>query len=204
MIASGARARRLGVPGEDKFQNKGLTFCAICDGPLFRGMDIAVMGGGSAALEAVDFVKDIAKKIYVVVLEDKFVAHEYLQESVRKMKNVEIIFNAKTKEFLGDNMLSGIKLDIKGKEKILNVKGVIVEIGRVPNTDFVADFVELDEHKHIIIDHTGATDLTGVYAAGDCCSAHEYQYIIAAGQSVMALLKIARYLAKKRGQPKKK
>lgn len=200
IIATGGRARKLNVPGEDKFAKKGVTYCSICDGPLFSGKDVAVIGGGDAALEAVDFMKDIASKIYLVVLGDKLGGHEYLQERAKENKKVEILFNAKTTEILGDKFVTGIKYEQDGKEKKLDVKGVIIEIGRAPNTEPFKDIVELDNHEHIMIDCQGHTNVPGIFAAGDCSSGHEYQYVISAGQGCMALIKAARYLANKKGE----
>jgi alkyl hydroperoxide reductase subunit F len=199
IIASGARPRKLGVPGEQEYDRKGLTYCSVCDGPLFADKEVAVIGGGDAALEAADFLKDIAKKIYLLNVTDKLTAHEYLQENVKKIRKAEIISNAKTTEILGNgNIVSGIKYEQNGEEKELSVQGVFVEIGRVPNTDFVKGFVKLDEHGHIEIDCTTHSSVPGVFAAGDCASSHEYQYVIAAGQGCMALLEAARYLAGKK------
>ena len=198
IIATGARPRKLNVPGEDKFANKGVTYCSICDGPLFKGKDVAVIGGGDAALDAVDFLKDIVSKINMIVIGDKVTGHEYLQERVKKNKKVKVFFNAKTTEILGDKFVTGIKFEQDGKEKQLKVQGVIVEIGRVPNTEFAKELVELDEHGHILIDCQGHTKVAGIFAAGDCASGHEYQYVIAAGQGCMALIKAARYLANKK------
>lgn len=199
IAATGARARRLDVPGEKEFANKGVTYCAICDGPLFSGKEVAVIGGGDSAVEAVDFVDNIASKVYLLVKGDKLTAHEYLQEYVMHSKNVEIIFNADTKEILGNKFVTGLTYNQKGKEKKLDVTGIIVEIGRVPNTEMFKKIVELDEHGHIVIDCQGKTSVEGIFAAGDCASGHEYQYVIAAGQGCIALLKAARYLAKRRG-----
>jgi len=198
IMCTGARARKLKIPGEDKFAKKGVTYCSICDGPIFAKKDVAIVGGGDAALEAVDFMKDIAKKIYLIVRGDKLIAHEYLQEKVNNNLKVEILFNAETKEILGDVFVSGIKLEHEGKEKQLEVQGVIIEIGRVPNTEIFKDLVDLDEHGHVNIDCQGLTNVPGVFAAGDCANGHEYQYVIAAGQGCMALIKAARYLAKKK------
>jgi len=199
ILASGARARELEVPGEQEYKNKGVTYCAICDGPLFGGKDVAIIGAGDAALEAVDFLNNIASKIYLVNISDKLTAHEYLQEKVVNNPKVEILNNAKTTEVVGDGkMVSGLKYSQNGEEKEIAVKGIIVEIGRVPNTDFVKDLVELDQHTHINIDEAMNTTIPGVFAAGDCASGHEYQYVIAAGQGCMALLKASRYLAKKK------
>jgi thioredoxin-disulfide reductase len=198
IIAAGARARKLNIPGEDKLANKGITYCSICDGPLFSGMDVAIVGGGDSALEAVDFMKEIASKIYLIVLGDKLGGHEYLQERVKNNPKVEILFNTKTKEILGDEMVSGLKYEQNGEEKQIDVKGIIIEIGRVPNTEAFKDIVKLDEHNHIIIDCQTKTNIPGIFAAGDCASGHEYQYVIAAGQGCMALIKAARYLASKK------
>jgi len=198
IITSGARARELGVKGERKLKNKGVAYCSICDGPLFAKKEVAVIGGGDSALEAVDFLLKIAKKITIINLFDKFTAHEYLQERIKKQRKVRVIHNAKTTEVLGDKFVSGIKYEVKDKEKIMKVQGIFVEIGRLPNTEFVKGFLRLDKHKHILIDCDTNTSVKGIFAAGDCSSVHEYQYTIAAGQGCTALLKAARYLARRK------
>jgi len=195
IIATGARARELNVPGEQKLRKKGVTYCAICDGPLFNGKDVAVIGGGNSALEAADFLLKIARKIYIVNINPKFNAHEYLIENITGHKNVKIIPNAKTAEILGRHFVEGISYIQKGKKKTLKAQGVIVEAGRVPNTEFVKGFLDLDPEGHIIIDCSTYTKIPGIFAAGDCSSVHEYQYVIAAGQGCTALLKAARYIA---------
>jgi NADH-dependent peroxiredoxin subunit F len=197
IIATGSKPRKLNVPGEDKYARKGVTYCSICDGPLFSGMDIAIIGGGNSALEGVDFTKDIAKKIYLINIGKKFDAHEYLIEKVASYKNVEIINEARTTEILGGKFVTGLAYEKSGNKNRLNVQGIIVEIGRIPATEFLEGFLELDNHKHIAIDCQGRTSVEGVFAAGDCASGHEYQYTIAAGQGCMALLKAARYIANK-------
>ena len=195
IIATGSKARKLNVPGEKRLSKRGVTYCAICDGPLFSDMTVAVVGGGDSAMEAVDFLREIAKKIYMLVRGDKLSGHEYLQERTKDNPKVEILYNADTKEILGDKLVSGIKFDQNGKERELDVRGVIIEIGRIPNVDPFRDLVEVDEHGHIQIDCQMKTNIPGIYAAGDCASGHEYQYVISAGQGCMALLKVARYLA---------
>jgi len=198
IIATGARPRKLNVLGEKEFARKGVTYCSVCDGPLFSGMDIAVVGGGNSALEAVDFTKDIAQRIYLINKGKEFNAHEYLIERVESYKNVKIIMEADTKEILGDRFVTGLIYEKDGREHTLNLQGVIIEIGRIPNTDFLKGFLELDEHNHIQIDCQGRTSMEGIFAAGDCASGHEYQYVISAGQGCIALLKAARYLANKK------
>ncbi len=198
IIATGSHPRKLNIPSEDKFSNKGLTYCAICDGPLFKNKDVAIIGGGSSALEAVDFIKNIAKKIYVVNINKEFIAHKYLIEKAKALKNVEFMTKAKTTEIFGDKFVQGIKYEKAGKSNQLKVQGIFVEIGRIPNTDFVKNFVKLDDKQHIVIDAQTKTSVEGIFAAGDCASGQEFQYAIAAGQGCTALLKAARYLANKK------
>ncbi|NQU79530.1 FAD-dependent oxidoreductase [Candidatus Woesearchaeota archaeon] len=198
IIATGARARKINVPGEDRLANKGVTYCSICDGPLFGGKAVAVIGGGDSALEAVDFLKDIVSKIYMIVRGDSFTGHEYLIERAKNNPKIDVLFNSETTEILGDKFVEEIKYKQGDEEKDLTVQGIIIEIGRVPNTETFKDFVKIDDHNHIAIDCTTATSVPGIFAAGDCASAHEYQYIIAAGQGCMALIKAARYLAHKK------
>ncbi|MFC2162191.1 NAD(P)/FAD-dependent oxidoreductase [Candidatus Altiarchaeota archaeon] len=198
IIASGAKARKLGVPGEEEFAKKGVTYCSICDGPLFSGMDVAVIGGGDSALEAVDFLKDIASKIYVITNNNEFTAHEYLREKVAANPKVEVIYDALTKEIYGKDFVTGLRYEKDGREEAIDVRGVFIEIGRTPNTEAFKDFIELDEHGHISIDCQTRTSRPAIFAAGDCASGHEYQYVIAAGQGCMALIKAARYLAQEK------
>ena len=200
IIATGARARKLGVPGEDRLARKGVTYCSICDGPLFAGKEIAIVGGGNSALEGVSFTKEIARKIYLINIEKKFNAHEYLIDRVRSLKNVEVIDDARTTEIMGENTVRGLRYMRGGKLRDLAVEGVIIEIGRAPNTEFVKGFLELSPQGHILIDCWTRTSVEGVFAAGDCASGQEYQYVIAAGQGCMALIKASRYLANLRGE----
>ncbi|MBU0757079.1 MAG: NAD(P)/FAD-dependent oxidoreductase [Nanoarchaeota archaeon] len=195
IIATGSKARKLNVPGEAELSKRGVTYCSICDGPLFSDMEVAVVGGGDSALEAVDFLKEIVTKIHMIVMLDKFTGHEYLIERVKNNPKVVTYFNAETKEVLGDKFVNGLRIMHKEEEKTLDVKGVIIEIGRIPNTEAFKGFVEFDSHGHVQIDCQGHTSVPGVFSAGDCASGHEYQYIISAGQGAMALIKAAKYLA---------
>ncbi len=199
IIASGARPRNLNVPGEKEYKNKGVTYCAICDGPLFRNADVAVVGAGNSALEAADFLMNIARKIYIISNSGKLSAHEYLVEKAKSSPKVKFVMNAKTTKIEGNGKnVTSISYEQDGKQKKLAVEGVFVEIGRAPNTDFAKGIVDLDEHSHIVIDCQTNSSAPGIFAAGDCASGHEYQYVIAAGQGCMALIKAARYLASKK------
>lgn len=199
IIATGARARKLGVPGEDRLARRGVTYCSICDGPLFAGKEIAIVGGGNSALEGVNFTKDIAKKIYLINIEKQFTAHEYLIEGVTSLKNVEVAHEARTTEILGEDRVRGLRYVSGGATRDISVEGVIIEIGRAPNTEFVKGFLDLDPQGHILIDCWTRSSVEGIFAAGDCASGQEYQYVIAAGQGCMALIKASRYLANLKG-----
>lgn len=197
IIASGARARKLNIKGESEFFNKGLTYCAICDGPLFSGKDVAVIGSGSSALEAVGFLKDIASKIYLVIRKDHMKGHEYLQEEVLNSKNTEIIYNAPTKEVYGDMMVEGLVYEKDGEDHRLPVQGVFAQIGRIPNTEFAKDIVDRDEHGFIKVDKFLNTSKRGIYAVGDCADVTDHQYAISAGQGCAALIEASRYIAER-------
>ncbi|MEW5895907.1 MAG: FAD-dependent oxidoreductase [Candidatus Omnitrophota bacterium] len=198
IIATGSHPRKLNVPGEDSFLNRGVTYCSVCDGPLFADKIIAIIGGGNSALEGIHFTHRIAKKIYLINIEDHFSAHAYLSETIASFENVEVIDKARTFEIFGDDFVQGLRYEREGKQYQLDVHGIIIEIGRTPNTDFLKGFVELDEKKHVVIDCQSRTSVEGVFAAGDCASGLEYQYVIAAGQGCIALLKAARYLSNRR------
>ncbi|MEM3127052.1 MAG: DUF5752 family protein [Candidatus Woesearchaeota archaeon] len=197
IICSGARARKLNIPGEERFANKGVTYCAICDGPLFKEMDVAVVGGGDAALEAVDFLMRIAKKIHIITINPELRGHEYLIERVLRKEKVVPHFNSYTKEIIGDKFVSGIKFEENGKMKEIAVRGIFVEIGRIPNTEFLGTLVDRDKDGHIVVNKYCETNCPGIYAAGDCADIHEYQFAISAGQGVTALLRAAGYLQRK-------
>ncbi|MBD3296994.1 MAG: hypothetical protein GF392_06450 [Candidatus Omnitrophica bacterium] len=196
LIATGSRPDKMDVPGEKKFANKGITYCSVCDGPLFRDKKVVIAGGGNSALEAVDFMKEIASEITVVNDAEQLKAHEYLQENARSLDKVEIMNSSRITRIEGDDLVRSVRIEHNGEEREIEAEGVIIEIGRAPNTEFVKDLVDLDGNGHIKIDCGGRTSVKGVFAAGDCTSGREFQYVIAAGQGCMALLKIARYLLK--------
>jgi len=195
IIATGSNPRKINVPGEKEFARKGVTYCSICDGPLFAGKDIAIIGGGNSALEAVDFTAKIARKIFLININENFTGHEYLIERIKSLDNVIEINKATTLEITGEKFVNGLVYQREGTIKIIDVQGVIIEAGRKANTDFVKNFLEFDEQDHIKIDCQSRTSIEGVFAAGDCASGLEYQYVIAGGQGCIALLKAARYLA---------
>lgn len=194
IVASGKRSRELGVPGEQEFKNKGLTYCATCDGPLFTGRDVAVIGGGNSALDATLQMIKIANRIYVINKHENFKGDGIMQNKVRADKKVSIFNNSRVKEILGDSFVQAIKIEENKEEKILDVQGIFVEIGLIPNSDFAID-LEKNERKEIVVNQRNETNIPGVFAAGDVTNILEKQIIIAAGEGAKAVLGTFRYLS---------
>jgi NADH-dependent peroxiredoxin subunit F len=198
LLASGSRRKKLGIPGEKEFDGKGVVYCSICDAPLFGGKTVAVVGGGNSALESVIDLFPYASKIYLLVRSNVLRGDPVTQDKVKTHPNVEIIFNAVPQEILGKEFVTGIKyLDegqggmANGASKELSLDGVFVEIGLVPNSDFVKDLVKLDDYGHVIIDaKTQQTSRPGIWAAGDVTDALYKQNNISVGDSVKAVLNV--------------
>ncbi len=189
LIASGSKRRKLTVPGADTYDNKGLTYCASCDGPLFSGQDVVVIGGGNAGFETAAQLLAYTKSVTLLHHSDAFRADPVTVEKVLSHPNMKAVTNAKTLEVLGETFVTGIRYaDKEGVEHTLPVSGIFVEIGLIPNTDFIANLVELDDFKRIKIDPwTQQTNVPGVWAAGDCTNIKYHQNNISAGDAVRAL-----------------
>ena len=199
LIASGSRHRKLNIPGEDKFEGKGVVYCSTCDAPLFKNKTVAVIGGGNSAFEAVVDLFPYAQKIYLLIRSDKVRADPIYVDLVGKNSKAEIIFNAEVQEILGDDFVRGLKYKDKLSNQIkeLALEGVFVEIGSIPNSEIVKDLVKLDERGAIMVDHqTQRTSLEGVWAAGDATDGLYKQNNISAGDAIKALLNIYDYLNK--------
>ncbi len=199
IVASGSTPRKLDIPGEKRFTKKGITYCAICDGPLFRGKEVAVIGGGNSALEAAHFMSRIARKVHVITMNPRMEGHAYLLEGLKRLKNVAVITKARTTKIVGQAFVNGIQYTQAGRKKMLKIGGIIVEIGRTPAVSFMKGLVDMDDHHHIKVDRWARCLVHGkpddtIYAVGDGSDVHEYQYVISAGMGVTALLKAARYL----------
>ncbi|MDD4931777.1 MAG: FAD-dependent oxidoreductase [Candidatus Colwellbacteria bacterium] len=197
LVATGGSHRKLGIPGEEKFEGKGVVFCSTCDAPLFKGKDVAVIGGGNAGLEAVLDLVPYASKIYLLVRSEKIRGDLATLDKVKASEKVEILYNTVANEVLGDVMVSGLKVtdSISGIEREMPVSGVFVEIGTVPNSDMVKGLVELDEKGEIKIDcRTGRSSLVGIWAAGDVSDALYKQNNLAAGDGIKATLNAYDYI----------
>jgi alkyl hydroperoxide reductase subunit F len=185
------------VPGEDKFEGKGVVYCSTCDAPVFKGKTVVVVGGGNSGLEAVVDLFPYADKIYLLHRSESFRGDPVTQDEVFSNPKVETILNAETTEVLGDRVVEGLKYRDKktGEEKELKVQGVFVEIGSVPNSEMVKDLVNIDKYGEVVVDHkTQATSQKGIWAAGDITDVLYKQNNISAGDAVKAVLNIYDYL----------
>lgn len=189
LIATGSKRRKLEAENADHFEHKGLTYCASCDGLLFQGQNVAVLGGGNSAFESAAQLLAYCPKVYLIHRNNTFKADEITIESLKKNPHLEIITNAKVTKINGNVFVEGLSyIDNEGIEKELAVSGIFVEIGQLPNTEFVKDLVKLDERNKIVIDPwTGKTSTKGVWAAGDCTNILYHQNNIASGEAVKAL-----------------
>lgn len=200
LVTTGSFRKKLEVPGADTFEHKGLTYCASCDGPLFNGQDVVVVGGGNAAFESASQLLAYCKSVTLINRTDKFRADPITVEAVSKNPHFKIVSNAISKEVKGDKFVSGFVYTdaVSGKDTELAVSGIFVEIGSMPTTYFVKDLVKIDQWQHIITDpRDQKTSLPGIWAAGDCTDGLYHQNNIAAGDAVKALEDIYLYLKAK-------
>lgn len=189
IIASGSSRRKLTVPGSDRFENKGIVYCASCDGPLFAGMDVVVVGGGNAAFETAAQLEAYAKSVTMLIRGD-IKADAVTVDRIKASPIVTIIQNVDIESIAGESFVQSISYKDKTSEKIteLPVQGVFVEIGSLPNTDFAADLVKRDQINRIVINPKNQrTSRHGIWAAGDCTDGLYQQNNIAAGDAVKAL-----------------
>ena len=203
ILAYGKVPRTLGIPGEEKYLGRGVSTCATCDMPLFKGKNVAVIGGGNSALEAAELATKFAKKIYLVHRRDGFRADEITLEKVRKSDKVEMVLFSVPAEIKGDKFLRNLIVEnVNTKEKrMLDVDGVFVEIGYIIDTDFVKHLVNTNKEKEIIVNDIGETSCPGVFACGDVTQIPYKQTVIAAGEGAKAGLSAYSYLQKLEGKP---
>ena len=193
IIASGRKPRMLGAEGEMKYMNRGVTYCATCDGPLFAGMDVAVVGGGNAGLDAVLQLINIANKISVIEIAPTIKADPVMVEKAKASGKVTFYTQSKVETIYGDTFVKGIKVRREGELFELPVQGVFVEIGSMPVSHIVPD-VKKNEFKEIIVDPKCRTNREGIFAAGDVTDVPAKQIIVACGEGSKALLAAFEYL----------
>lgn len=196
IVASGKKPKMLGIPGEENYMNKGVTYCAVCDAPLFGGKDVAVIGGGNTGLDWAHLLSKYANKVYVLVRSDIRGA-QLTYEKLKANPKVEFIFGIEPVKITGNSFVDSLVYKDRktGEEKTLNAQGIFPAIGLIPNTDFCKDLVELNQWGEIVVNHqTCASSRTGIFAAGDATDVLEKQAIIAAGQGAIAALSAIKYV----------
>lgn len=195
IIATGVHPKELGVPGERKFRNKGVTYCTTCDGPLFTGKITTVVGGGNGALEAALMLTDIASQVYIINKNAQFKGDTILIDKLKMKSNVTIIYEAKTTGIKGEQLVTEITFtDSTGAEQTLKTDGVFIHVGMVPNSGITSAEVIKNKFGEIIVDDHCATNIPGLFAAGDVTNVPFKQIVIAAGQGCIAALSAVEYL----------
>src|SRR3989344_4805258 len=195
ILTTGVHPRELNIPGEKEFRNKGVSYCTVCDGPLFSGKITVVIGGGNSALEAGLMLADISTKVYVINKNPQFKGEQVLIDNLNTKKNVKIIYSAKAGQIIGEQFVTGLKYtDSAGQEQELKTEGIFVHIGMVPNSALSPEGTEKNNFGEIVVNKNCETNIPGLYAAGDVTDVPHKQIVIAAGQGTIALLSAVNYL----------
>lgn len=200
IIATGASAKWLGIESEARLNGKGVSACAVCDGFFFRGMEVAVVGGGDTACEEASYLAKLCKKVYLIVRRDTLRASQIMQNRVLNTPNIEVLWNSETSEILGDEEVDGVRVlnNVTKEQREIPIKGFFVAIGHKPNTEIFNDVLNMDENGYIkTIPGSSRTNIEGVFACGDAQDNVYRQAITAAGTGCMAALDAERYLAAK-------
>ena len=204
IIATGATAKYLGIPSEEKFANKGVSACAVCDGYFYRGKEVAVVGAGDSAAEESTYLSKLVTKVHLIVRRDEMRASKIMQQRVKTTPNIEIHWNSETDEVLGDDSgVTGVRIvDSKtGEKKVLPIQGFFLAIGHKPNTDIFADYLDMDETGYIkVAAGSTKTNVEGVFAVGDAADRIYRQAITAAGTGCMGALDAEKFLAAKEAE----
>lgn len=196
ILALGLAPKNLNIPGEKEFGGKGISYCANCDGPFFKGKTVAVIGGGNAALDAAEIMSKIAKQVYIVQLFDNFSGFEILVKEIQSRANIQSYMGSELTEIIGTEKVEKIKVknNKSGEVSELDVDGVFIEVGRIAKTDLVKDLVKTDERDQIIVNDCCSTSQPGLFAAGDVTQVPFKQITIASGQGTIAALAAYQYL----------
>lgn len=200
IISTGASAKWLGIPSEEKLNGRGVSACAVCDGFFFRGKDVAIVGAGDTACEEASYLSKICNKVYMIVRRDEFRASKAMQHRVENTPNIEILFNSETDEILGEDKVSGVRIKNTktGEMRTFDAQGFFVAIGHQPNTEIFKEYITMDETGYIITQpDSSRTNVEGVFACGDAQDKVYRQAVTAAGTGCMAALDAERYLSAK-------
>jgi NADH-dependent peroxiredoxin subunit F len=195
IVASGKTPRELDVQGEKEYKNKGIAYCATCDGPLFAKKKVAVIGGGNSALDAAIQLSKIASEVHIVNTADELTADAIMQDVIKRTSNVKIYNSSSVKRITGEKFVNGIEIETRKGPQTISLEGVFVEIGLIPNTGFI-DNVKKNAYGEIEINCACETDVPGIFAAGDVTSVPEKQIIVAAGEGAKAALSAFQYIVR--------
>lgn len=196
ILAMGAEHAKLGVPGEEKFSGRGVSYCATCDGAFFKGKDVAVVGGGDVALEDAAFLARYCNKVYVIHRRDEFRGAMILQKQLKALENVELLYSHTVEEICGEEQVQELVLLDKKEDtqKKLAVAGIFIAVGMNPQTGWVPDFIKKDEKGYIIAGEEGITNVPGIFVAGDARTKHLRQIITAVSDGANAAISAASYV----------
>lgn len=204
IIATGASAKYLGIPSEEKFNNKGVSACAVCDGYFYRGKEVAVVGAGDSAAEESTYLSKLCTKVHLIVRRDEMRASKIMQSRVLNTPNIEIHWNTETDEILGDDTgVTGVRVvnNKTGEKKEIPIQGFFLAIGHKPNTDIFKDYLEMDETGYIKVQPGSTrTNVEGVFAVGDAADKVYRQAVTAAGTGCMGALDAEKFLAAKEAE----
>jgi thioredoxin reductase (NADPH) len=204
IIATGASAKYLGIPSEEKFMNKGVSACAICDGYFYRGKEVAVVGAGDSAAEESTYLSKLCTKVHLIVRRDEMRASKIMQARVKNTPNIEIHWNTETEEIMGDDTgVTSVRVvnNKTGEKKEIPVQGFFLAIGHKPNTDIFKEYLDMDETGYIkVIPGTTKTNVEGVFAVGDAADKVYRQAVTAAGTGCMGALDAEKFLAAKEAE----
>ncbi len=196
IIATGAKHRHLGVKREEEFVGAGVSYCAVCDGAFFKGMDTAVVGGGNTALQDAIFLSSYCRRVYLIHRRDAFRGEEHLVSTLKAKENVEFVLDSVVEELKGDDLLEGVKIkNVKtGEERELSVEGIFVAIGQAPSNDRFADVVKLDGAGYVLASEDCHTSANGIFTAGDCRTKEVRQLTTAAADGAVAAIAASQYI----------
>jgi thioredoxin reductase (NADPH) len=204
IIATGATAKYLGIPSEEKFNNKGVSACAVCDGYFYRGKEVAVVGAGDSAAEEATYLSNLCTKVHLIVRRDEMRASKIMQQRVLNAPNIEIHWNTETEEILGDDSgVTGVRVfdNQTGAKKEIPISGFFLAIGHKPNTEIFKGFVDMDSTGYIqVVPGTSKTNIEGVFAVGDAADKVYRQAVTAAGTGCMGALDAEKFLATKEAE----
>jgi alkyl hydroperoxide reductase subunit F len=197
LIAAGTKKRQLGIPGEHQLKDKGVSYCATCDGYIYENQPVAVVGGGNSGLEAALDMAKIATEVYLIIRGEQLSGDKSLQDKVNNSDEIEVCKSYQTTEIKGEQKVESIRIKNfnTGKERELNVKAIFIEIGLIPNTGFICEHLDINQGNEIIIDANNKTSIEGIFAAGDVTNIKDKQIIVSAAEGAKAALRANEYLS---------